>query len=282
MADSLSNISSWFILPVTLLLAPFILKVAVKQDKKIKSVLRSVVWITILSLQLLLGFFNWERFNEIERSGFELSLTYYNSFLWLFFLLTIIQIILLLTKRRVFDITSLILNAINVFVFFFSVITISRIVGYQIVSLWSIVAIFLVLIGNVVGLMLVNKDSKLLSNYPWSSKGVKGAQAQTLIQKFMTWIVFGIIAAFIFLMLILNFKQQPQTITSQDAILKVKELPEVKTFLMSVQNGHVEVEQNEEDPNNYLIHVYEIVNDHTATFNWYLVNKSTGEIEKQF
>lgn len=69
-------------------------------------------------------------------------------------------------------------------------------------------------------------------------------------------------------------------VSKEDAIAKVKVLPEVIDYLKRVPNGMVLV--NGEENNSYLIQVYEFKNGHTATFNWYNVNKSTGAIEKQF
>lgn len=66
----------------------------------------------------------------------------------------------------------------------------------------------------------------------------------------------------------------------KDAVAKVKALPEVKDYLKRVSSGLVAI--NGEVDNSYLIQVYEIKNDHTATFNWYKVDKKTGEIKKEF
>ena len=70
------------------------------------------------------------------------------------------------------------------------------------------------------------------------------------------------------------------TLSKEDAVAKVKTLAEVKDYLMRVPNGLVAV--NGEENGSYLIQVYEVKNDHTATFNWYTVNKITGEAKKEF
>lgn len=70
------------------------------------------------------------------------------------------------------------------------------------------------------------------------------------------------------------------TISKAEAILKVKELPEVIDYLKRVPNGLVAV--NGEEINVYMVQVYEFKDGHTATFNWYKVDKATGSVEKEF
>lgn len=69
-------------------------------------------------------------------------------------------------------------------------------------------------------------------------------------------------------------------LSKEDAIAKVKALPEVIDYLKRVPNGLVLV--NGEEDNIYMVQVYEFKNGQTATFNWYNVDKSTGATEKQF
>jgi hypothetical protein len=70
------------------------------------------------------------------------------------------------------------------------------------------------------------------------------------------------------------------TITESEALAKIKTLPEVMDYLKRVPNGLVSV--NGVEDNSYLVQVYEIKDGHTATFNWYTVNKQTGEITPEF
>ena len=59
---------------------------------------------------------------------------------------------------------------------------------------------------------------------------------------------------------------------------------------ISKLGGHAEVTADpDNDANkghaakdNYVVHVYESLPDHTATFNWYSVNVKTGRVQKQF
>ena len=73
---------------------------------------------------------------------------------------------------------------------------------------------------------------------------------------------------------------QKTMISKKDAVTKVKALPEVTDYLKRVPNGLVAV--NGDDVNGYMVQVYEAKDGHTATFNWYIVDKSTGAVEKQF
>lgn len=69
-------------------------------------------------------------------------------------------------------------------------------------------------------------------------------------------------------------------ISKEKAVTRVKALPEVLDYLKRVHNGQVMV--NGEENNTYMVQVYEFKDNHTATFNWYSVNKTTGEVKKEF
>ena len=71
-----------------------------------------------------------------------------------------------------------------------------------------------------------------------------------------------------------------EDVSKEEAILKVKALPEVIDYLKRVPNGLVLI--NGEEDNAYMVQVYEFKNDHTATFNWYKVDKTTGKVKKEF
>lgn len=130
------------ILAIVLLISPFVLKVASKQDKKTKQNLK--FWfLIILSAQIILGFL----------SGLQL-----------FLVISIIQIILLLISKS-FNTIVVVLNFINSVIIFMEMINMSKEAGYQIFSLPAIGAVFLVLIGNVLSLAYINKDANLLKKY---------------------------------------------------------------------------------------------------------------------
>ncbi|OGQ05746.1 MAG: hypothetical protein A2W61_03470 [Deltaproteobacteria bacterium RIFCSPLOWO2_01_44_7] len=68
------------------------------------------------------------------------------------------------------------------------------------------------------------------------------------------------------------------SITKNQAVQSVKSLPEVKKYLSKVPNALVEVDNDLGDE--WLVHVYEIKDNHTATMNWFTVDKKTGKIKK--
>lgn len=69
-------------------------------------------------------------------------------------------------------------------------------------------------------------------------------------------------------------------ITKEEAIEKVKALPEVKDYLKRVPSGIIEVDNELEGE--YNIHIYELKDGHSATFNWYTVDIKTGKPVAQF
>ena len=69
-------------------------------------------------------------------------------------------------------------------------------------------------------------------------------------------------------------------ISRQQAVENVKNLPEVQEYLKNVPNGKVEVDNELEGE--YNVHVYEVKDGHTATFNWYRVSIKSGEIRSEF
>ena len=160
------NLSYVIILAAVLVISPFVLKFASKQDQKTKQQLK-FVFLILLAAQIILGFFNWENFTS-GRNGFDLSLAYPNSLLGLFFITSFIQIILL-TINKSFNTLVAVLNFINTVLIFTGMIRLSSILGFQAVSLSSIGTVFLVLFGNVVALAFINKDQNLLKKYPFKN-----------------------------------------------------------------------------------------------------------------
>jgi hypothetical protein len=66
-----------------------------------------------------------------------------------------------------------------------------------------------------------------------------------------------------------------------DAVALVRKLPEVTQYLKDVPNGIIAATESE-DKTVWTVQVFEVVEDHTATFNWFDVNKKTKEIVKMF
>lgn len=121
-------------------------------------------FILILASQVFLGFLNWENFQNSGMSGYELAIAYPASLLGLFFGLSLFQIILLVLNKS-FNRLVVVLNFISSVLIFVGMIQTSNILGVQAVSFASIGAVFLVLMGNVVGLAFINKDKNLLKKY---------------------------------------------------------------------------------------------------------------------
>ncbi|MEK7562084.1 MAG: hypothetical protein AAB509_00175 [Patescibacteria group bacterium] len=80
-------------------------------------------------------------------------------------------------------------------------------------------------------------------------------------------------------------------ISEEKAINLIKELPKVKEWLAlftgpggtgPTTGGKPIIEVDSKTAEGYTIHVYELLSDHTATFNWYSVNLKTGEIKPMF
>lgn len=87
--------------------------------------------------------------------------------------------------------------------------------------------------------------------------------------------------AILYMLKSLQFERTKTTeITKESAVDNVKMLPEVREYLKRVPKGIVAVNGQEDET--FTVQVYELLNSHTATFNWYTVNKKTGEIKKEF
>ena len=154
------------VLAAVIIITPFALRIASKQDKDAKNKLRAVFQVLLLG-ELLSGFFNWETFTGAGRSGYALALAYPASLFWLFFALAAGQIILLISNKTAARAIAVILGFVNSVLFFVGTISVSNTSGRQAVGYAGVAAIFLVLIGNVVGLLLANKDKTLLAKWPY-------------------------------------------------------------------------------------------------------------------
>lgn len=85
-----------------------------------------------------------------------------------------------------------------------------------------------------------------------------------------------------------TFKFTPfkKEITIKDAIKEaveaVSKQKDVQDFLMKTKSGRVVFDHEDKYQNSWVIHVYEDLSDHLATFNWYSVDKTNGAIKKEF
>lgn len=138
-----------FILAAVLLISPFIIRLASFQNKNTKDNLKTI-FLSFLFLQLILSF--------------KIAFAYPQSFLGLFFAVTIVQIILLFLNQKLYML-AVILNFINTIIFFAGMIKLGQVTGIQDTSFASIGTAFILLIGNVVGLIFINKDKNLLKKY---------------------------------------------------------------------------------------------------------------------
>lgn len=171
------------------------------------------------------------------------------------------------------------LNFINTIFFFIGMIRLGQITGIQAISWGSIGVAFAILIGNVIGLVFINSDKSLLKRY--------------YHQKGFSIIPLVVIVGLIILGGIVYVKTRPMEeiipeqiipkttgVTRNQAVENVKKLPEVEEYLKNVPNGKVEVDNELEGE--YNVHVYEVKNGHTATFNWYRVSIKSGEVRSEF
>jgi len=74
-----------------------------------------------------------------------------------------------------------------------------------------------------------------------------------------------------------------QDISQEAAIAAVRALPEVQAFerTLAEAGAAAHIDAQAEDTQ-WLVQVYEVRDGHTATFNWYRVNKETGEVAPEF
>ena len=74
-------------------------------------------------------------------------------------------------------------------------------------------------------------------------------------------------------------------VTKEQALVKIKNLPEVQEFMRLLFPKQAEFEVEDWDTD-WAVHVFELVigenSVHRATFNWYRVDKQTGVVEKEF
>lgn len=72
------------------------------------------------------------------------------------------------------------------------------------------------------------------------------------------------------------------SVSKEQAVEKVRNLPEVKDYMTRVPQGIVEFDHEDTAENTWVVHVYAMSADASATFNWYNINKTTGETKTTF
>jgi len=98
------------------------------------------------------------------------------------------------------------------------------------------------------------------------------------VPKSKTYLIIGLIAV---ITVIVWFSVRDSNIIEQEALQKVQALSEVKEFIAELEaNGKAASFNIEDRGDSWSVQVYEIVvqngDSHTATFNWYKVDKTNG------
>ena len=104
------------------------------------------------------------------------------------------------------------------------------------------------------------------------------------VPKSKTHLIIGLIAV---ITVIVWFSVRDSNIIEQEALQKVQALSEVKEFIAELEaNGKAASFNIEDRGDSWSVQVYEIVvqngDSHTATFNWYVVDKANGAVTKEF
>lgn len=251
------DLSYSIILLGTLICSPFVLKIAMRQDNQTKFRLKAI-FLILLVAEILLDFSNWESFDPASRSGIALALAYPQSLLGIFFGLTLVQLLLLATESYVH--IAVLLNGINSVLIFVALRNVSQLMDKQIVSLASVAVVFLVLASNVVGLAFLHKNKKF------------HVRPGVLI----------LLAMSIILVMLAVMTGTKPAISKEQAVTLVSQQSEVVQYVTRVPNAHIQFNHVDPDTHEYVIQVFEVKDGHTATFNWYAVNKTSGAIRKEF
>ena len=98
------------------------------------------------------------------------------------------------------------------------------------------------------------------------------------VPKSKTHLIIGLIAV---ITVIVWFSVRDSNIIEQEALQKVQALSEVKEFIAELEaNGKAASFNIEDRGDSWSVQVYDIVvqngDPHTATFNWYKVDKTNG------
>ncbi len=125
-------------------------------------------------------------------------------------------------------------------------------------------------------------------------------KTENRLQKLLPRYLLAALAAFVLLLAVLKIslrspvqnpaidtpaseiKSENGAIDEATAIEKVRNLPQVKEYLKDVPTARILADHIEPETDSLVIQVFEIKNGHTATFNWYTVNKTTGKVRAEF
>lgn len=133
-----------------------------------------------------------------------------------------------------------------------------------------IVAVLLLLCGNVSALLLWHRlQIEKTANWPARSAVIGGG---VMIAVLALLVVFAVKVPYV--------AQLQNPLNAADAANAVRLLPEVSEYVRRVPGALVEVDHQDED--GFSVHVYEIKDGHSATFNWYTVDPVTGKTSAMF
>lgn len=275
--------SSILVLPIVLLLTPLFLRLASRQDAHTKNVLRFLLLAFIL-LPLVLGFLNWETFTSKESflTGYQAAKLFPLSLLGVFFLLcAALALILATNKERLFTYVSVGTFTATLIVFY-ALIYVSRGLEQPFASFASVSTVFSILVANVVGLLLVNRKDLTATYIFWPSP--KGKARHPSKKNMLKSVALALVALSFGIIVWILIRSYPlfAQVSSSQAIAQVRALPQVQEFLKTVADGHIEVDHYDKEQAVWLVQVFEIVDEHRATFNWYTVNPHTGAVNSEF
>ena len=275
--------SSILVLPIVLLLTPLFLRLASRQDVGTKNTLRFLLLVFML-LPLVLGFLNWETFTSKESflTGYQTAKLFPLSLLGVFFLLcAALALILATNKEKLFTYVSVGTFTATLIVFY-ALIYVSRGLDQPFASFASVSTVFSILIANVVGLLLVNRKDLTASYAFWPSP--KGKARHPSKKNVLKSVALALVALSFGIIVWILIRSYPlfANISESKAIAHVRALPEVEQFMKTAGNPHVEVDHYDTEQGVWLVQVFEIVDEHQATFNWYTVNPHTGAVKSEF
>ena len=106
-------------------------------------------------------------------------------------------------------------------------------------------------------------------------------------------VIMGVVVLFLLLLIYTKNKDftafikssslQTQTVvTEEEALEKVQNLPEVQEYVQKSKNRKISSEGENSQKNTYIIHVFEDLPNQQTTFNRYFVDKTSGDISKEF
>ncbi|MDP3769817.1 MAG: hypothetical protein U1A23_01540 [Candidatus Sungbacteria bacterium] len=142
------------------------------------------------------------------------------------------------------------------------------------------------LLGGLINAALWRVSSEHFQDYV-RFRQIKSGTGYVIEQQIWVLIKIGIIYYIVLLPVMLGLLIFGSNKMEQEALRKIKALPEVAAFVSELeQNGKKASFRVEDQGNEWGIQVYEIVardgESHTATFNWYRVNKKSGAVDKEF